>query len=425
MNLDDYITKIPDHPKPGVLFRDITSLLADGPAFHEAIDQMAAKVADLDFDVIIGSEARGFIFGTPLAYLLKKPFVLVRKKGKLPRQTVSVEYDLEYGTATLEMHRDAIRPGQRILIVDDLIATGGTIEAMIRMTEGLGGVVAGVNVLMELKDLGGMSSFMHINAIKRNREIIIPGGDDMVLENDIIYIATTRKDVDNVIAVCGKVQHDVERVLIMGGNAIVQQLVSILGNKYKIKIMHNDLERCQELADMFPDCNVVHYVAGDTDVLEDEGVEDYDVFVAMGESSESNILSCVMAKEMGMRKTIAQVENLQFFNEAESLNIGTIINKKLIASSTIFQMMIDDDTDNAKCLALADAEVAELEVGAGAKVTKAPVKDLKLSRDMTIAGLVRGGVGQLVNGNTHLQAGDRVVVFCLSGAIHKIEKMFG
>ena len=155
MNLDDYITKIPDHPKPGVLFRDITSLLADGPAFHEAIDRVAAKVADLDFDVIIGSEARGFIFGTPLAYLLKKPFVLVRKKGKLPRQTVSVEYDLEYGTATLEMHRDAIRPGQRILIVDDLIATGGTIEAMIRMTEGLGGVVAGVNVLMELKDLGG------------------------------------------------------------------------------------------------------------------------------------------------------------------------------------------------------------------------------------------------------------------------------
>ena len=113
MNLDDYITKIPDHPKPGVLFRDITSLLANGPAFHEAIDQMAAKVADLDFDVIIGSEARGFIFGTPLAYLLKKPFVLVRKKGKLPRETVSVEYDLEYGTATLEMHRDAIRPGQR------------------------------------------------------------------------------------------------------------------------------------------------------------------------------------------------------------------------------------------------------------------------------------------------------------------------
>lgn len=277
----------------------------------------------------------------------------------------------------------------------------------------------------KLKELTGLSGYMHINAIKRNREIIIPGGDDMILENDIIYVATTRNNVDNVRAVCGKEQHTVERVLIMGGNEIVQQLVSLLGDKYKVKIMHSDLNRCQELADEFPDCNVVHFEAGNNDVLEEEGVEDYDVFVAMGDSSESNILSCIVAKELGMRKTIAQVENLQFINEAESLNIGTIINKKLIASSTIFQMMIDDDTDNAKCLALADAEVAELEVGAGAKVTKALVKDLKLSRDMTIAGLVRNGVGQLVTGNTRLQAGDKVVVFCLSGAIHKIEKMFG
>ena len=157
MNLDDYITKIPDYPKPGVLFRDITSLLDNGPAFHEAIEQMAAKVADLDFDLIIGSEARGFLFGTPLAYLRNKPFVLVRKKGKLPRETVSAEYELEYGTATLEMHKDAIRPGQKVLIVDDLIATGGTIRAMITMTESLGGEVTGVNVLMELKDLGGRS----------------------------------------------------------------------------------------------------------------------------------------------------------------------------------------------------------------------------------------------------------------------------
>ena len=154
MNIADYIAEIPDYPKPGVLFRDITTLLADGEAFHEAIEQMAAKVADLDFDVIIGSEARGFLFGTPLAYKLRKPFALVRKKGKLPRQTVSADYALEYGTATLEMHRDSIRPGQKVLIVDDLMATGGTIQAMARLTETLGGTVAGVLVLMELKDLG-------------------------------------------------------------------------------------------------------------------------------------------------------------------------------------------------------------------------------------------------------------------------------
>ena len=154
MNIADYIAEIPDYPKPGVLFRDITTLLADGEAFHESIEQMAAKVADLDFDLIIGSEARGFLFGTPLAYKLHKPFALVRKKGKLPRQTVSADYALEYGTATLEMHKDSIRPGQKVLIVDDLMATGGTIQAMARLTETLGGTVAGVLVLMELKDLG-------------------------------------------------------------------------------------------------------------------------------------------------------------------------------------------------------------------------------------------------------------------------------
>ncbi|MBQ9585546.1 MAG: Trk system potassium transporter TrkA [Muribaculaceae bacterium] len=277
----------------------------------------------------------------------------------------------------------------------------------------------------KLKDLSGISSFMHVNAIKRNREIIIPGGNDEVLHNDIIYVATTPRNIDDVIAICGKINHSVESVLIMGGNEIVKQLAQLICQDYKVKIMHSDMERCQELADLLPDCNIVHYEAGNTDVLEDEGVEDYDVFVALGDSSESNILSCVMAKELGMRKTIAQVENLQFVNEAESLNIGTIINKKLIASSTIFQMMIDADTETSKSLALADAEVAELEVGAGAKVTKAKVKDLRLSRDMTIAGLVRNGEGFLVTGDTQLQAGDRVVVFCLAGAIHKIEKMFG
>ena len=293
-------------------------------------------------------------------------------------------------------------------------------------------IVAGVKIREnarilghKLKELSGLSSFMHINAIKRNREIIIPGGDDEILANDIIYVATTPRNVDDVVAACGKETHTAERVLIMGGNEIVKQLAMAIKDKYKVKILDSDLERCQKLADELPYCNIVYYEAGNNDVLEEEGVEDYDVFVAMGDSSESNILSCVMAKELGMRKTVAQVENLQFINEAESLNIGTIINKKLIASSTIFQMMIDADTDNAKCLALADAEVAELEVAAGAKVTKAKVKDLKLSRDMTIAGLVRNGEGQLVTGDTQLQAGDRVVIFCLSGAIHKIERMFG
>ena len=137
------------------MFRDITTVAQDADGLHLAIDTRQGLVKDLDFDVVVGAESRGFIFGTPIAYNLHKPFVLIRKKGKLPRATVSMEYDLEYGKAVLEMHKDAILPGQKVLIVDDLIATGGTTEAMISLVKQLGGEVAGVVVLMELAGLKG------------------------------------------------------------------------------------------------------------------------------------------------------------------------------------------------------------------------------------------------------------------------------
>lgn len=149
-----------------------------------------------------------------------------------------------------------------------------------------------------------------------------------------------------------------------------------------------------------------------------------DAFIALADSSETNILTCLSAKELGVVKTIAEVENLQFISEAEGLNIGTIINKKLLASSRIFQMLLDSDTSTSKCLALADAEVAEIVAREGSKITRGPVKDLKLSRDMTIAGLIRDGKGYLVSGNTVIEPGDSVVVFTLNGVIHKVEKLF-
>ena len=153
--LKDYVRTIPDFPEKGIMFRDITSVLQDADGLHLAIDTMQDLVKDLDFDVVVGAESRGFIFGTPIAYNLHKPFVLIRKKGKLPCETVEVDYDLEYGKATLEMHKDSIKKGQKVLIVDDLIATGGTTEAMIRLVESLGGEVAGVLVMMELAGLKG------------------------------------------------------------------------------------------------------------------------------------------------------------------------------------------------------------------------------------------------------------------------------
>lgn len=153
--LEEYVRTIPDFPEPGIMFRDVTSVLQDADGLHLAIDEMQKLVADLDYDVVAGAESRGFIFGTPIAYNNHKPFVLIRKKGKLPSETVSVEYELEYGTATIEMHKDSIKPGQKVLVVDDLIATGGTTEAMIKLIESLGGEVVGVLVLMELAGLKG------------------------------------------------------------------------------------------------------------------------------------------------------------------------------------------------------------------------------------------------------------------------------
>ncbi|MBR1702344.1 MAG: adenine phosphoribosyltransferase [Lachnospiraceae bacterium] len=153
--LEEYVRSIPDFPEPGIIFRDVTSVLQDADGLHLAIDSMQDLVKDLDYDVVVGPESRGFIFGTPIAYNNHKPFVLIRKKGKLPCETVEKSYDLEYGQATIEMHKDSIQKGQKVLIVDDLIATGGTTEAMIQLIESLGGVVVGVVVLMELAGLKG------------------------------------------------------------------------------------------------------------------------------------------------------------------------------------------------------------------------------------------------------------------------------
>ncbi len=154
-SVSDYIISIPDFPKEGIIFRDITSVLQDADGFTLAIDELHRLIKDVDYDVIVGAESRGFIFGSPLAYMMHKPLILVRKKGKLPREVISEKYELEYGIAEIEMHKDAIKPGQRVVIVDDLIATGGTLEASVKLVERLGGKVVKIICLMELAGLKG------------------------------------------------------------------------------------------------------------------------------------------------------------------------------------------------------------------------------------------------------------------------------
>ena len=154
--IEEYVRSIPDFPEPGIIFRDITSILQDADGLHLAIDSLQDLIKDVDVDVIVGAESRGFIFGMPMAYNLHKPFVPVRKKGKLPCETISQSYDLEYGQAEIEIHKDAIKPGQKVVIVDDLIATGGTMEAAVKLIEELGGEVVKILFLMELAGLNGL-----------------------------------------------------------------------------------------------------------------------------------------------------------------------------------------------------------------------------------------------------------------------------
>lgn len=153
--LEEYITSIPDFPQKGIIFRDITSVLQDADGLHMAVEGLLNRLKDVEFDVVVAPESRGFMFGVPIAYDLHKSFVPVRKKGKLPRETIEREYDLEYGTAILQIHKDAIKPGQRVVIIDDLIATGGTIEAIIKMVEQLGGIVVKIGFVIELAGLKG------------------------------------------------------------------------------------------------------------------------------------------------------------------------------------------------------------------------------------------------------------------------------
>lgn len=159
MDLKKFVAAVPDFPKPGIMFRDITPLMANGPAFKYANDQIAQFAVDHKAEIIVGPEARGFIFGCPVAHELEIGFAPVRKPGKLPRETVEFEYDLEYGSNTLCMHKDAITPGQRVMIVDDLLATGGTVEATVKLVQQMGGVVVGMAFLIELEDLNGRGKF--------------------------------------------------------------------------------------------------------------------------------------------------------------------------------------------------------------------------------------------------------------------------
>ena len=277
---------------------------------------------------------------------------------------------------------------------------------------------------MQLKEFAMTNHAFHVAAIKRHNESIIPRGDDRMEEGDVLYFTFTREHADDLRRLTGKTDFKVRRVAIMGGSKIAIRVYNLGHEQFKFKIIENDRDKCHALPEKCPDAEIEWGDARDPEIWGESGLDNVDAFIALTPSAETNILACMAAKDMGVQRTVAEVENLQFVALAEGMNIGKVINKKLLAGSGIFQLLLDADASTAKCLALSDAEVAELEVKSGSRITEAPVKDLKLPRSMTLAALIRNGEGMLIGGNTHIQAGDRVLVFFLQGAIHKVERLF-
>ena len=266
----------------------------------------------------------------------------------------------------------------------------------------------------------------HIVTIKRMGETIIPGGADELHAGDIVYFMTTKRSLPYIRKITGKEDHStIHNIMIMGGSRIAMRATQLVSDAMSVKIIENDLSRCHWLTDMVDDSVMIINGDGrDYELLEEEGIGKVDAFVALTDSSETNILACLSAKRMGVFKTIAEVENIDYIGMAESLDIGAVINKKKIAASYIYQLLLDADVENVKCLTFANADVAEFIVKEGARVTRSLVKDIALPKGVTIGGLVRGDEGILVTGHTQIQAGDHVVVFCLSSMIKRIEKYF-
>lgn len=278
-----------------------------------------------------------------------------------------------------------------------------------------------------LKNLCGPDDPYHVVAIKRLNETIIPGGNDELKLYDLAYFMTTTQYIPYIRKIVGKELYvDVKNVMIMGGGATAVRAINTMPDYLNTKLIEINEERCEELNNLLDDDKalIINGDGRDTQLLQEEGIKNTQAFVALTNNAETNILACLTAKRLGVRKTVAMVENVDYVSMAESLDIGTIINKKAIAASHIYQIMLDAEVMNMRFIMSANADVAEFVAQEGSRVTKKPVKDLGLPKEATIGGLVRGDEGMLVSGYTQIQAGDIVMVFCHNINLKTIERLF-
>ncbi len=278
-----------------------------------------------------------------------------------------------------------------------------------------------------LLELCNADSPFHIVAIKRGDETIIPGGHDSLLLGDIAYFMTTRKHISLIRELVGKEKYeDVTDVMVMGGGKTAAHLAHHKPSWLNMRIIERSKERCHRLNEILEDDDVI-VICGDgreADTMVDEGIGECQAFAALSEENERNILACLVAKRLGVRKTVAMVDAADYMSLAERLDIGTIINKNTIAASHIYKMMLNADVADVKCLTLANADVAEFVASEGCLAVRKPVKDLGLPKGVALGGLVRGGTGMSIGGNTQIEVGDYVVVFSMGNMIKKMDRYF-
>jgi trk system potassium uptake protein TrkA len=261
-------------------------------------------------------------------------------------------------------------------------------------------------------------------AITRNGQTIIPRGHDSFMVNDLVYVVSNQAGIDDVMKYSGKKKLEVKDIMILGGSRIGKRIAKSLEGRFNIKLIEKDREKSLKLADYLKNTLVINGDGSNIELLMEEGLQKMDTFIAVTGHSETNILSCVLAKKMGVKKTVAEIENIDYIDLGESMGIDTIINKKLITASKIFKFTMSSMIESMKCLTGSDAEVLEFIAKEGARITKGKLRDIEFPKDAIVGGYIRNQKGFIAKGDTHIKPEDRVVVFALPSAMKKLDNFF-
>lgn len=277
--------------------------------------------------------------------------------------------------------------------------------------------------LIQMAKQYGADDF-RVVAIKRSEKTIIPRGHDYFMYGDLVFIVTKPHFIPNIFTLCGKSQHEIKNIVIVGGSRIGVKAASLLERNYNVKLIEVDREKSILLADKLKSTLIINGSGQDLSLLREEGIKNTDAFISVTNSSEINILSCLLAKKLGVKKSIAEVENIDYIDLAENIGIGTLINTKVIAASSIYRHTMNVDVKHLKFLTFSEAEVFEVPAEQDSKITRHTLKDMKFPLDATIGGVIRNGEVIIAKGDTQIMAGDNVVIFALPEAVKKVLKLF-